>query len=224
MRHFHEELAELRKQISIMGNLVQESIQKAVEALLLKDEAAAEEVFKKEERINRLEMEIDDKAYSLFALGQPMAIDLRLITSILKVNTDLERLGDHAINIAERARVLARGRSFEFDLQLPQMTSSVRKMLKDALQAFTENDVKLAEEVLQSDDVVDAYNDLLYARLEDLMQKNPDLIKAGMKLARIGHDLERIADLANNIAEDTFYLQAGKEVRHRIASLSPKFT
>src|SRR3989338_1326066 len=107
MRHFHEELAELRKQIALMADHVQESIQKAVEALLFKDLQAANEVFKKEEIINRLEIEIDDKAYSLFALGQPMAGDLRLIASILKVNSDLERLGDHGVNIAERARALA---------------------------------------------------------------------------------------------------------------------
>ena len=215
MRHFHEELAELRKQISVMAGHVQESIQKAVEALLLGDKQAAGEVFKKEEIINRLEIEIDDKAYSLFALGQPMAGDLRLIASILKVNSDLERLGDHGVNIAERALALAGERPFEIDLQLPQMTAAVRKMLKDALHAFTQNNMKLAQEVLESDDVVDTYNDSLYARLEEHLQKDPALIKTGMKLARIGHDLERIADLANNIAEDTFYLHAGKEVRHR---------
>lgn len=218
MRHFHEELAELRRQILIMGELVQDGIEKAVQALLFKDSQAADEVFKKEERINRLEIEIDDKGHILFALGQPMAADLRLITSILKVNTDLERLGDHAVNIAERARLLAQERSFEADLRLTEMTSAVRKMLKDAIYAFTHHDLKIAEEVLQSDDVVDAYNDLLYARLEDLMQKDPSMIKSGMKLARIGHDLERIADLANNIAEDTFYLQDGTEVRHRIST------
>ena len=216
MRHFHEELEELQKQIARMGNLVQEAVEKSVQALLLKDQAAAAEVLQKEDAINRLEIDIDDKGHSLFALGQPMAFDLRLVTSILKVNTDLERLGDHAVNIAERASALARERSFDFDLQLPQMTSSVRKMLKDALEAFTQNNVKLAKEVLESDDVVDAYNDLLYARIEELMQKDPAFIKPGMKLARIGHDLERIADLANNIAEDTLYLQAGKDVRHRI--------
>jgi len=215
MRHFHEELAELRKQIALMADHVQESIQKAVEALLFKDLQAANEVFKKEEIINRLEIEIDDKAYSLFALGQPMAGDLRLIASILKVNSDLERLGDHGVNIAERARALAGERPFEIDLQLPQMTSAVQKMLKDALRAFIQNNMKLAQEVLESDDVVDTYNDSLYARLEEHLQKDPSLIKTGMKLARIGHDLERIADLANNIAEDTFYLHAGKEVRHR---------
>ena len=215
MRHFHEELAGLRKQISVMADQVQESIQKAVEALLLKDLQAVDEVFKKEEIINRLEIEIDDKAYRLFALGQPMAGDLRLIASILKVNSDLERLGDHGVNIAERALALAGERPFEIDLQLPQMTAAVQKMLKDALQAFTQTNMKLAQEVLESDDVVDTYNDSLYARLEEHLQKDPSLIKTGMKLARIGHDLERIADLANNIAEDTFYLHAGKEVRHR---------
>ena len=215
MRHFHEELAGLRKQISVMADHVQESIQKAVEALLLKDLQAVDEVFKKEESINRLEIEIDDKAYRLFALGQPMAGDLRLIASILKVNSDLERLGDHGVNIAERALALAGERPFEIDLQLPQMTAAVQKMLKDALQAFTQTNMKLAQEVLESDDVVDTYNDSLYARLEEHLQKDPSLIKTGMKLARIGHDLERIADLANNIAEDTFYLHAGKEVRHR---------
>ena len=216
MRHFHEELEELQKQIARMGDLVQESVEKSVQALLLKDQAAAADVFQKEDAINRFEIDIDDKGHSLFALGQPMAADLRLVTSILKANTDLERLGDHAVNIAERARDLISEQPFDAGLQLPEMTSAVKKMLADALRAFISGNAALARQVLESDDVVDTYNDALYARIEEILQKDSSLIKTGMKLARIGHDLERIADLANNLAEDTVYLTSGKEVRHRI--------
>lgn len=216
-RHFHEELEDFKKQLLEMSELVKEAIEAAIEGLLFKKTESAEKVFEMEKKINHLEIEIDDKGHSLLALGQPMANDLRLLTAILKMNTDLERLGDHAVNIAERAIQLAGEPCLKTNI-LPEMTLAVEKMLKDALEAFLSEDVELARQVLQADDEVDAYNDLLYARLEAMMEKDPAIIKAGMKLARIGHDLERIADLANNIAEDVIYLKQGKEVRHRIES------
>ena len=199
-----------------MSLLVEEAIQRAIEGLLYRNTEAAKEVFKKEKVINKLEIEIDDKGHSLLALGQPMAVDMRLITSILKINTDLERLGDHAVNIAERALLLAEEPRLETNLCLPQMTQAVQRMLRISLRAFMTGDLELAGRVLKGDDEVDAYNDFLYSRMQELMEKDELVIKTGMKLVRVGHDLERIADLANNIAEDVIYLKQGKEVRHHL--------
>lgn len=213
-RHFQQELDALRKRLIEMSLFVQQAIDKAVDALLQRNAALAEEVFAKEKQIDKLEMEIDDKGHSLLALTQPMASDMRFITSVLKINTDLERLGDHAVNIAERAQLLAQEPRLETDIHLPEMTQAVRKMLETALRAFITGDTKLAREVLKSDDEVDAYNHALYERIQSLMESDPYIIKTGMKLVRIGHDLERIADLANNIAEDVIYLEQGREVRH----------
>ncbi len=215
-RHFHEELEDLKKRLIEMSLLVEEAIQRAIEGLLYRNTEAAKEVFKKEKVINKLEIEIDDKGHSLLALGQPMAVDMRLITSILKINTDLERLGDHAVNIAERALLLAEEPRLETNLCLPQMTQAVQRMLRISLRAFMTGDLELAGRALKGDDEVDAYNDFLYSRMQELMEKDELVIKTGMKLVRVGHDLERIADLANNIAEDVIYLKQGKEVRHHL--------
>ena len=217
-RHFHEELTSFKEKLIRMSHLVEINIDNAIEAVLKRNRLLAAEVFEKEKLINGLEIEIDDIGHSLLALGQPMAIDLRLITTILKMNTDLERLGDHAVNIAERAVELDEAPPIETNLHLVEMTLAVRKMLKDALDAFMQNNLTLADEVLKCDDVVDAYNDSLYTQLQNLMEKDPAVIKTGMRFARIGHDLERIGDLANNIAENVVYLGLGKEVRHHIES------
>ena len=215
-RHFHEELEKLKKKLIEMSFYAEASIHKSIEALLHRDPAAAQKVFEKEQIIDRLEIEIDDKGHSLLALEQPMAADLRLVTSILKINTDLERLGDHAVNIAERALLLAEEPRLETNIHLPEMTQAVQEMLRDALKAFMDGDVALAKKVLKSDDRVDDYNDALYFQIQNLIEKDPLITRTGMKLVRIGHDLERIADLANNIAEDVIYLKEGQEVRHRV--------
>jgi len=219
-RYFHEELKDLKQKLLQMGLFVEAAIEKAVDALLNHNRRFAEEVIEEEERINQFEIEIDDKGHSLSALGQPMASDLRLVTAILKINTDLERMGDHAVNIAERTLALFKEPSFDLDLYLPEMARAVLNMLTDALNAFMNEDAELARSVLRKDDEVDTYNDELYTQLSALMEKKPLLVKSGINLIMIGHNLERIADLANNIAEDVVYLKQGKEVRHRVETKS----
>lgn len=216
MRHFHEELEQLKEKLLSMGSVVERMIEKSVDAILIRDPALAKQVFRDEGSVNQLEIEIDKAGHSLLALEQPMAFDLRLVTSILKINTDLERLGDHAVNIAERALLLCDEPPLETNVHFPEMASLARGMLKDALRSFMNGDMNLAQNVLERDDQVDAYNDDLYRQIQDLMEKDPLVIKTGMKLVRVGHDLERIADLAGNIAEDTVYMKSGKEVRHRV--------
>jgi phosphate transport system protein len=216
-RFFHEELQALKQKLMIMGSLVQTAIDKSVHALIERNGILAEEVIENEKIINQLEIKIDEAGHKCLALGQPMAVDLRLITVILKINTDLERMGDHAVNIAERALKMLREPALDRYVQAPEMAKVAQKMLSDALLSFQKGDAELARSVLCRDDEVDAYNDNLYLDIEEVLQKDPSITKAGMNLLMIGHNLERIADLANNIAEDVIYLKEGKEVRHRMA-------
>ncbi|MBI4970856.1 MAG: phosphate signaling complex protein PhoU [Candidatus Omnitrophica bacterium] len=215
-RHFHEDLKELKQRLLRMGLLVEETVEKAIQALLKRDSILANQVVAGDKVINQLEIEIDEMGHSLIALGQPMAVDLRVVTSILKINTDLERMGDHAVNIAERSLIVMKEPVLKTHIHLPEMAQAALKMLKDALDAFVNGDVELARSVLKRDDEVDDYNDEIYQQIVELMQKDPSIVKTGMSLIIIGHNLERIADLANNIAEDVIYMKQGKEVRHHI--------
>jgi phosphate transport system protein len=213
-RHFQEEFKALREKLFQMGRLVEGAIEKAVEALLKRSSELAEQVFEDEKIVNQLEIEIDEKGHALFALSQPVASDLRLLTMILKINTDLERMGDHGVNIAQKSQSLLGEPLLTTSFPLEAMTENVQKMLRNALDSFMNENVELARKVLASDDIVDGYNDALYTDMTELMQKDPSKVQQALSLVMIGHNLERIADLANNIAEDTIYLKQGKEVRH----------
>lgn len=217
MSHFQDQLDQLKAKLLQMSTLAQETVEATAQSLIRHDAELAEQVFEKERFFNRYEIEIDEMGHNLLALGQPVATDLRWVTTILKINTDLERIADHCVNIAERViLLLEQEEKWEWDSRLTAMALDVQDILKDALHAFHHEDVALAQKVLRRDDEVDHYNDDLYADVESLMQRTPALIPTGMKLVRIAHDLERIGDLANNIAEDVIYLKLGKEVRHRI--------
>ena len=213
-RHFQEEFKSLREKLFQMGLLVEGAIEKAEAALLKRSATLAAEVFEDEKIINQLEIEIDEKGHALFALCQPVASDLRLLTMILKINTDRERMGDHAVNIAQKSQVLIGETFLKISFPLEAMTGDVQKMVRNALDSFMNENVELARKVLASDDVIDAFNDTLYTDMTELMQQDPSKVKQALSLVMIGHNLERIADLANNIAEDTIYLKQGKEVRH----------
>lgn len=213
-RHFQEEFKALREKLFQMGLLVEGAIEKAEEALLKRSAQLAAEVFEDEEVINQLEIEIDEKGHALFALCQPVASDLRLLTMILKINTDLERMGDHAVNIAQKSQALIGEPFLQTSFPLEAMTKDVQRMVRNALDSFMNENVELARRVLAGDDAIDTFNDTLYTDMTELMQKDPSKVKQALSLVMIGHNLERIADLANNIAEDTIYLKQGKEVRH----------
>jgi len=213
-RHFHEEFKALREKLFQMGLLVEGAIEKAVEAFLKRSPELADTVFEDEKMINQLEIEIDEKGHALFALAQPVAGDLRLLTMILKINTDLERMGDHAVNIAQRSQSLLKESPLKSGFPLEEMTGHAQRMVRDALDCFMNESVDLAQKVLQSDDQIDDLNDRLYEDMAALMEKDPSVVRRALHLIMIGRNLERIADLANNIAEDTIYLKQGKEVRH----------
>ena len=214
MRHFEIQLDELRKKLLEMSGLVESSIYRSVLALVEKDEEQIRQVMENEGRVNRMQIEIDDLATGLLALQQPMATDLRFITSAIKINSDLERMGDHAVNIAERARSLMNEPTIKPLIDLPQMANLVQSMLRESLDAFIKRDGSLARSVMKSDDAVDQMRDTVYDELVHYLEAEPSAIRACIHLMFVARNLERIADHATNIAEDVVVLVEGADVRH----------
>ena len=214
MRHFVEELEQLKTKLLEMSSLVEAAIQRSISAVIHKDRSAAEEVFRNEARINAIEIEVDEFAINLLALQQPMAADLRLIVAALKINTDLERMGDLAVNIAA-ARAFADGRAGD---QADDRHSAHRGLGAvdgaQGLDAFVTRDAELARSVLASDDAVDNMRTACYHELVSFMEKDPQNIKAALDLLAVTRNLERIADHSTNIAEDVLFLVKGVDVRH----------
>lgn len=214
MRHFVEELELLKTKLLEMGALVEASIQRSITAVTQKDRAAAEEVFRNEQRINQIEIEIDDLAVNLLALNQPMATDLRLIVAALKINTDLERMGDLAANTAQRALSLMEGPVIKPMIDIPHISGLVQSMVRKALDSFVMRDMDLARSVLASDDAVDSLRTACYHELVSFMEKDPHNIVQALDLLAITRNLERIADHSTNIAEGVLFLVRGIDVRH----------
>ncbi len=214
MRHFEEQLDELRKRLLEMSGLVESAIYRSVQALVEKDEDQARQVLRNEARINQMEIEIDELATRLLALEQPVATDLRFITAATKINNDLERMGDLAVNIAERSIALMHEPLVKPLIDIPYMANLVESMLRKALDAFVKRDAGLARTVLVSDDAVDELRDAVYSELIRFMQKDPTSVQQSVALLFVARDLERIADHATNIAEDVLFVVEGVDVRH----------
>ncbi|MBI3316731.1 MAG: phosphate signaling complex protein PhoU [Candidatus Omnitrophica bacterium] len=217
-RHFHTELKELKQSAYQMGQQVQTALQKSLASLFDRNANLAQAVVDEDAILNQMEIEIDRKGHNLSALGQPVAQDLRLITSLLKINTDLERIGDHCVNIAERVLLIMEEPPLESKSDLPAMATLTAKMFSDALQSFSSEDPQTAQALLERDDEIDSLNDSLFFDFEELMEKKPEYVRVCMNLIMVAHNLERIADLTNNIAENIIYLKLGKEVRHHSES------
>ena len=217
MRHFSVELEELNQLLLQMGGLVESSIHHSIQALSERDKELAKLVMRDEPRINQMEVEIDDRTTRLLALNQPVARDLRFLMATLKINTDLERMGDLAVNIAERTLALISRPPIKPDIDIPRMASMVEEMLLKCLDAFIKGDADLAESVLTSDDGVDSLRDSIYSELVDHMQRDPTVVPAAIDLLFVARNLERIADHATNVAEDVIFLVRGVDVRHHAA-------
>ncbi len=216
MSHFHEEIEHLRQKLLQMSFLVEEAVSRACDALLSSNGRLARDVIEHDEAINRYEMEIDETGHALFATGQPVAADLRLVMMMLKINTALERIADHAVNIAQKTLIVLDEPPLAGDFQLEGMVKTTDSALRKALNAFLKQDADMAQDVLRHDDAIDQLNRDLFGKLRTCLQENSKHAGAAMAYLLIGHNLERIADLAGNIAEDVIYLKQGKEVRHRI--------
>jgi phosphate transport system protein len=214
MRHFEEELDNLRNHLLEMSGLVEDSIYRSVQALVEKDEVAAQQVLQNEARINRMEIAIDEIATSLLARVQPMATDLRFITAAIKINNDLERMGDISVNIVRRTLALMREPISKELVDIPHMATLVQSMIRKSLDAFVRKDAELARSILTSDDVIDELRDSVYEELIGLMERDPSTVRQCVNLMFIARALERLADHATNIAEDVLFLVQGVEVRH----------
>jgi phosphate transport system protein len=218
--HFLEDLAVLKQELTREGQLVAERVSKAIEGLVEENLDVLDEVSIGDAEVNGMQMAIDDRAFKLLALHQPVATDLRMIVAAIKINADLERIGDLAVNIAEAARrYFSAGRVPEQQL-LPRMSEIAEAMLGDALQAFVDNNLGTAQAVLERDDTLDSFRDQVNRRLVGLMSKDPTVLTSALELMLIARHLERIGDHATNIAEDVFFVVAGEDVRHQMAGFA----
>jgi phosphate transport system protein len=214
IRHFDEELKALRKKLLNMAALVESMIDKATKALEKRKPGLIEEVFIEENEVNGNHMEVDDICLKLIALHQPTAVDLRLITSAMKINAELERIGDQAINISENTRHFFNYPGKVELLYIPQMAEITQTMVKDSIGAFVRKDAKLANEVLLKDDEVDQLKQKVFKKLITHMTQDTSSIEGLIYLMFISHNLEKIADHTTNIAEDVVFLVSGKDIRH----------
>ena len=214
VRHFQEELEALQGRLLEMGGLAEERVSAAVQSLVSRDISAIERVLYGDEPINALHVEIDNRCFKLLALHQPMATDLRAIVSAVKINTDLERVGDLAVNIAEAAKRYATHPPVKKLIDIPQMGDIAQEMLHDALDAFVRRDTVLAQAVLNEDDRLDGLKTQIFRELLDYMLKDPTTVEPALDLILVSRHLERIGDHATNIAEDVIFMVSALDVRH----------
>jgi len=213
-KRFEEDLKKLREDILTMGGLVEDQIQKAVRSLVDRDSPLAETIIQRDHEVNRLDVEIDDLCIRLLALHQPAARDLRFITTALKITTDLERIGDMAVNICERALELNREPQLKPYIDIPRMAQISQRMIRESLDAFVREDTDLALKVCKDDQQVDDLNSQIFREVISFMIEDPHTINRAMKISSISKYLERIADHATNIAEMVIFMVKGKSIRH----------
>jgi phosphate transport system protein len=213
-RHFDSELNELKEKLISMSALAEDMIAKSIAALKDRREDYINQVFEKEKTINNLQIEVDDMSMKLIALRQPAASDLRFLVSAIKINSDLERIGDLAVNIVERVQDLLKEPSLKPLIDLPKMAEISQGMVKDAITSFINRDPDMAKEVCKRDDLVDNLNSQLFRELLTYMLADAKNINRAIDLLLVARHLERIADHATNISEDVFYMVKGQDIRH----------
>jgi phosphate transport system protein len=211
---FQQGLDDLRDKLLRMGGLAEQAIDRATEAYRTRDAKFCQMVFTVETAINQAQRDIDELALDLLAMQQPMAIDLRFIMAVVKINIDLERVGDQAVNIAQRVLDLISEPEVELPVDIPRMASSVSAMVQRALESFLDGRAEIAESVLQMDNIVDRMKDEAFVVLVQKMQSDPKLTRAALDVLLISRNLERIADHSTNIAEDVIFWVRGADVRH----------
>lgn len=216
-RHFHEELEALKQTLLAMGGLVEDQIRRVMRALIERDDALAQEVIERDQQVNAYDVEVDETCVSLLALRQPAAGDLRFITTAMKIVTDLERIGDQAVNIAQRVLELNREPQLKPYIDLPRMAEKAQLMVKQSLDAFVARDTELARKVCAEDEEVDALKEQMFRELLTFMMEDARTIPRAIRLILISRFMERVADHATNIAEMVIYLVDAKIVRHTLA-------
>ena len=213
-RHFQRELESLKTSLIKMGSVVEENIAFAIRAVLEKSTDLARKVIETDKRVDSLEIEIDNAVIDLLALQQPVASDLRFIIAAQKINNDLERIGDHAVNIAEAADTLSSLPNVEMLEEIPKMADITKMMLKEALDSFILLDPAKARLVLETDDQIDDLNRLVARRIIELIRSNTQTVECGLELSRVSRNFERVADLATNIAEEVIFHTQARVVKH----------
>ena len=212
--HFQKELTKLKESLLKMAGLVEEAINDSVQALVKRDSDLVDKTMDLENRINAMDLDIEEMCLKLLALRQPMAIDLRFITAAMKINTDLERMGDQAVNIAERATSLNQEPPLKPYIDIPRMAEIAQTMVRDVLDSFVRRDSKLARSVLERDDLVDGLNRQVFQELLTFMTSDPATIQRSAHLIIVCRCLERIADHATNISEDVIFMVDARVVKH----------
>ena len=215
-RHFDEELIELKQKLLHMADTAQRMIQLAVQALVQRKETFTQEVFTLEVEVNHLEIEIEEEILRLLALRQPAARDLRLLTAMIKINNDVERMADQAVNIAEIAVRLLKEPPLKPLIDIPRMADIAQHMIKDSIHAFVHHDPQLAQQVCVADDEVDLINDQIFRELLTYMMEDPRSITRAVDLILVSRNLERVADHATNIGEEVVFIEEGKNIKHHL--------
>jgi phosphate transport system protein len=214
-RHFHEELNELKRKLVRMGEMVEKSVYKAIVSFTSENDNMAERIIRSDDAINAMETEIEELCLKLLALRQPMAVDLRFITAAMKINNDLERMGDHAVNIAGYAKKLNHAKAIKLMDHIPKMTKVALSMVKDSLESFILGNVEKAIAVCRRDNEVDNLDDRLFQDVVFYLGGDRKSIASGMLLMLISKNLERIADLSTNIAEEVIFIVQARNIKHR---------
>lgn len=213
--HMANEIQKLKSKLLFLCSLVEQSLWKAVKSLRQRDGALAKEVIDDDVLIDQNEVDVEEECLKILALHQPVAIDLRFIVTALKINVDLERIGDLSVNIAERSEFLARNEPAPIPFDFEQMAQITQQMLRDSLDALVNMNCPLAQKVLKDDDKVDAINREMYDQVKAAIQEHPEFIESLIHLLSVSRHLERIADHAVNIAEEVIYMAEGRIIRHK---------
>jgi len=216
-RHFEQELEELKERLLWMGSLAERAVHQSVQSVLESKESLAHGVIEEEPAINQMQMEIDDRVVQMLALQQLMATDLRFVLAVSRINADLERIGDEAVNIAQSALRVVQHPHVKPYIDLPRMSRAAEEMVRDSLNALVNKDVEVARTVMLRDDQVDHLRDQVFRELLTYMMENSSVVFPAFELILVAKNLERIADHATNIAEDVIYIVAGRDVRHHAA-------
>lgn len=209
------EIDKLKKKILSIGTLVEENVRRSIQTINKMDEKIVEEVLSSDDRIDQCEVEIEEECLKILALHQPVAIDLRFIIAVLKINNDLERVGDHAVNIVNQTIALHKKNPSRLDFDFREMVDKVQLMLKNSLDALVNLDAQLARKIMVADDEVDELHRQMYVKVEESIKKDRESTGYMMNMMQISRNLERIADLSTNIAEDVYYMITGDIIRHR---------
>lgn len=220
--HLQKEIEDLKRKVLSLGADVEENVHKAVLSLQKRDSTLAEQIIAADYYIDRREVDLEEDCLKILALHQPVAIDLRFVIAVLKINNDLERIGDLAVNIAERAVFLTSEPPIDIPFDFPGMSEKTKIMLKNSLDALVNMDAKLARAVCAADDEVDAINRKMYGQVQDGIRKNLEQIESLIHYLGVARHLERIADHATNIAEDVIYMVDGEIARHKTEDFRQK--